>query len=232
MAIEVTATPRGVQGRGASRRLRHSGRVPAILYGADKAPQNIELDHNELAQHLKHESFHASILSLSVEGEKHQVLLRDVQMHPWRAQVLHVDFQRVARDRKIHMKVPLHFLNQEIAPGVKTGGGAVNHVLSEIDVSCLPDDLPEFIEVDLSNLQLGHSIHLSELTLPKGVESTQLRGGDDAVVVTIVVPRVEVEPEVEAAAQVEGAVATPAAPAPGAEKAEPEKEKKKEGDKK
>ena len=232
MAIEVTATPRGVQGRGASRRLRHSGRVPAVLYGADKAPQNIELDHNELAQHLKHESFHASILSLSVEGEKHQVLLRDVQMHPWRAQVLHVDFQRVARDRKIHMKVPLHFLNQEIAPGVKTGGGAVNHVLSEIDVSCLPDDLPEFIEVDLSNLQLGHSIHLSELTLPKGVESTQLRGGDDAVVVTIVVPRVEVEPEVEAAAQVEGAVATPAAPAPGAEKAEPEKEKKKEGDKK
>ena len=232
MAIEVTATPRGVQGRGASRRLRHSGRVPAILYGADKPAQNIELDHNELAQHLKHESFHASILSLSVEGEKHQVLLRDVQMHPWRAQVLHVDFQRVARDRKIHMKVPLHFLNQEIAPGVKTGGGAVNHVLSEIDVSCLPDDLPEFIEVDLSNLQLGHSIHLSELTLPKGVESTQLRGGDDAVVVTIVVPRVEVEPEVEAAAQVEGAVATPAAPAPGAEKAEPEKEKKKEGDKK
>ncbi len=236
MAIEVTATPRGVQGRGASRRLRHSGRVPAILYGADKPAQNIELDHNELAQHLKHESFHASILSLSVEGEKHQVLLRDVQMHPWRAQVLHVDFQRVARDRKIHMKVPLHFLNQEIAPGVKTGGGAVNHVLSEIDVSCLPDDLPEFIEVDLSNLQLGHSIHLSELTLPKGVESTQLRGGDDAVVVTIVVPRVEVEPEVEAAPAVEGAVATPVTPVPGAEKAEPEKEKekekKKEGDKK
>ena len=232
MAIEVTATPRGVQGRGASRRLRHSGRVPAILYGADKPAQNIELDHNELAQHLKHESFHASILTLTVEGEKHQVLLRDVQMHPWRAQVLHIDFQRVARDRKIHMKVPLHYLNQEIAPGVKTGGGAVNHVLSEIDVSCLPDDLPEFIEIDLSNLQLGHSIHLSELTLPKGVESTQLRGGDDAVVVTIVVPRVEVEPEVEAAPAVEGAVATPAAPAPGAEKAEPEKEKKKEGDKK
>ena len=233
MAIEVSATPRGVQGRGASRRLRHSGRVPAILYGADKPAQNIELDHNELAQHLKHESFHASILTLTVEGEKHQVLLRDVQMHPWRAQVLHIDFQRVARDRKIHMKVPLHYLNQEIAPGVKTGGGAVNHVLSEIDVSCLPDDLPEFIEVDLSNLQLGHSIHLSELTLPKGVESTQLRGGDDAVVVTIVVPRVEVEPEVEAAPAVEGAVATPAAaPAPGAEKAEPEKEKKKEGDKK
>jgi len=228
MAIEVNATTRGVQGRGASRRLRHGGRVPGTLYGAGKPAQNIELDHKDLAQHLKHESFHASILTLSVAGEKQQVLLRDVQMHPWRAQVLHVDFQRVARDRKIHMKVPLHFLNQEIAPGVKTGGGAVNHVLSEIDVSCLPDDLPEFIEVDLSNLQLGHSIHLSELQLPKGVESTQLRSSD-AVVVTIVMPRAEVEPEAEAA-PVEGAVAAaPAAPA-GAEKAEPEK--KKEGDKK
>jgi large subunit ribosomal protein L25 len=228
MAIEVNATTRGVQGRGASRRLRHGGRVPGTLYGAGKPAQNIELDHKDLAQHLKHESFHASILTLSVAGEKQQVLLRDVQMHPWRAQVLHVDFQRVARDRKIHMKVPLHFLNQEIAPGVKTGGGAVNHVLSEIDVSCLPDDLPEFIEVDLSNLQLGHSIHLSELQLPKGVESTQLRSSD-AVVVTIVMPRAEVEPEAEVA-PVEGAVAAAPAPAAGTEKAEPEK--KKEGDKK
>jgi len=230
MAIEVTATPRGVQGRGASRRLRHGGRVPGVLYGAGKDAQNIELDHNELVQHLKQESFHASILSLTVDGEKQQVLLRDLQMHPWRAQVLHIDFQRVARDRKIHMKVPLHFMNQEIAPGVKTGGGAVNHVLSDIDVSCLPDDLPKYIEVDLSNLQLGHSIHLSELNMPKGVESTQLRGGDDAVVVTIVMPRVEVEPEVEAAAaEAAAAAAVAAAPAAGAEK---EGEKKKEGDKK
>ena len=234
MAIEVNAIPREVQGRGASRRLRHGGRVPGVLYGAGKPAQSIELDHNELAHHLRQESFHASILTLSVNGDKQQVLLRDLQMHPWRAQVLHIDFQRVARDRKIHMKVPLHFMNQEIAPGVKTGGGAVNHVLSEIDVSCLPDDLPEFIEVDLSNLQLGHSIHLSELSYPKGVESTQLRGGDDAVVVTIVMPRAEVEPEPEAVA-VEGAVAAPAVPAAGAEKApEVEKEtapKKKEGDK-
>ncbi len=232
MAIEVNATARGVQGRGASRRLRHGGRVPGILYGAGKPAQNIELDHNELAQHLKQESFHASILTLSMNGSKEQVLLRDLQMHPWRAQVLHIDFQRVARDRKIHMRVPLHFMNQEIAPGVKTGGGAVNHVVSDIDISCLPDDLPEFIEVDLSNLQLGQSIHLSELKLPKGVESTQLRGGDDAVVVTIVLPRVEAEPEAEAA-PVEGAAPVPGAPAAG-EKVEPEKEKekKKEGDKK
>jgi large subunit ribosomal protein L25 len=232
MAIEVNATPRGVRGRGASRRLRHTGRVPGILYGADKPAQNIELDHNQLAQHLKHESFHASILTLSMNGDKQQVLLRDLQMHPWRAQVLHIDFQRVARDRKIHMKVPLHFKNAEIAPGVKTGGGTVNHVMSELDIICLPDDLPEFIEIDLSNLQLGHSIHLSELTLPKGVESVQLRSGDDAVVATIVVPRIEVEPEVEAAAAEAAAVAaaTAAAPAAGTEKAEPEK--KKEGDKK
>jgi large subunit ribosomal protein L25 len=233
MAIEVNATPRGVQGRGASRRLRHGGRVPGILYGADRPAQNIEVDHNELAQHLKLESFHASILTLSLNGDKHQVLLRDVQMHPWRAQVLHVDFQQVARDRKIHMKVPLHFKNAEIAPGVKTGGGAVNHVLSELDISCLPDDLPEFVEVDLSNLQLGHSIHLSEIKLPKGVESVQLRSGDDAVVATIVVPRVEVEPEVEAAAADAAAAAAAAAAAPvaGAEKAEPEKEKEKEREK-
>jgi large subunit ribosomal protein L25 len=210
--------------------------VPGVLYGGDKPAENIELDHNELAQHLKLESFHASILSLSVNGTKQQVLLRDVQMHPWRAQVLHVDFQRVARDRKIHMKVPLHFKNADSAPGVKTGGGTVNHVLTELDIICLPDDLPEFIEIDLSNLQLGSSIHLSEISLPKGVESSQLRSGDDAVVVTIVVPRAEVEPEVEAAAAVDAAAAgaaVPGAPAAGAEKAEPEKEKekKKEGDK-
>jgi large subunit ribosomal protein L25 len=224
MAIEVNATARGVDGRGASRRLRHAGRVPAVLYGGGKDAENIELDHKEISQHLKHEAFHASILTLAMNGQKQQVLLRDVQMHPWRAQVLHVDFQRVARDRKIHMKVPLHFMNQEIAPGVKTGGGAVNHVLTEIDVSCLPDDLPEYIEVDLAEMQVGHSIHLSQLKMPKGVESTQLRGGDDAVVVTIAVPRGEVE--AEAAAPAEGAVA--AAPA-AAEKAD---DKKKEGDKK
>jgi large subunit ribosomal protein L25 len=231
MAIEVSATPRETQGRGASRRLRHTGRVPGILYGAGKPAQNIELDHNELAQHLKQESFHASILTLKMNGDKQQVLLRDLQMHPWQARVLHIDFQRVAKDRKIHMKVPLHFINEDMAPGVKTGGGSINHVMTEIDITCLPDDLPNYIEVDLSNLQIGHSIHLSDLQLPKGVESVQLRSKDDAVVVTITIPRAEVEPEAEAAAPVEGAVAgaAPAAAAPAAgESKEPEK---KEGDK-
>ena len=157
----------------------------------------IELDHKDLALKLKQEAFHASILSLNLGSQKQQVLLRDYQMHPWRLQVLHVDFQRVAKDQKIHMKVPLHFVNAEIAPGVKVGGGSVNHVLTELDIICLPDDLPEYIEVDLSNLQMGHSIRLSELTLPKGVESSQLRGGDDAVVVTIPVPRAEAPVEEE-----------------------------------
>jgi large subunit ribosomal protein L25 len=226
MAIEVNAAPRSTQGKGASRRLRQAARVPGIVYGGGQPAANVEVDHKELLQHLRQEAFHASILQLNLEGSKLQVLLRDYQMHPWRQQVMHVDFQRVAKDRKIHMKVPLHFANAEAAPGVKTGGGSVNHVLTEIDVTCLPDDLPEYIEVDLSNLQMGHSIRLSELSLPQGVESSQLRGGDDAVVVTIPVPKAEVV--VEEVAPVTTAVAAPAAAAPAPEKAEGEKEKEKE----
>jgi large subunit ribosomal protein L25 len=230
MAIEVNAMPRSTQGKGASRRLRHAQRVPGILYGGGQAAASIEVDHKELAQHLKHEAFHASILTLNMEGSKLPVLLRDYQMHPWRRQVLHVDFQRVAKDRKIHMKIPLHFVNAEVAPGVKTGGGSVNHVLTEIDVTCLPDDLPEYIDVDLSNLQMGHSIRLSELKLPQGVESSQLRGGDDAVVATIPVPKAEpvVEEEVAPVTTAVAAAPAAAAPAPAPEKAEGEKEEKKD----
>jgi large subunit ribosomal protein L25 len=223
MAIEVNATVRSAQGRGASRRLRHSGRVPGIVYGAGKQALQIDLDHKELFQQLRKETFHASILTLNVGSEKQQVLLRDYQMHPWREQVVHVDFQRVAKDRKIHMKVPLHFKNAEIAPGVKTGGGSVQHILTELDVSCLPDDLPEYVEVDLAELQLGHALHLSELRLPTGVESVQLRGGDDAVVASIPVPRAEAVVEEEAAAVVPAAVPTAAAPAAAA----PEKKEEK-----
>jgi large subunit ribosomal protein L25 len=226
MAIEVTAIPRAAQGKGASRRLRHTGRVPGILYGAGQPAQAIELDHKDLALKLKQEAFHASILALNLGSDQHQVLLRDYQMHPWRLQVLHVDFQRVAKDQKIHMRVPLHFTNAEIAPGVKVGGGSVNHVLTELDVVCLQDDLPEYVEVDLSNLQMGHSIRLSELTLPKGVESSQLRGGDDAVVVTIPVPRAETPVEEEVAAAVPVA-AVPVVTEKKDEKKEDKKEEKK-----
>ncbi len=195
MAIEVNAMLRSTQGKGASRRLRHAAKVPGVVYGGGQDAQSIELDHKELRQQLKLEAFHASILSLSLDGQKQQVLLRDYQMHPWRMEVLHVDFQRVAADRKIHMKVPLHFMNQESAPGVKLGGGTVSHVQSEIDVSCLPADLPEYVEVDIGEMQSGQSLHLSDLKLPSGVESVALRGGDDLVVVTIQVPRGEAAAE-------------------------------------
>ena len=223
MAIEVNATPRATQGKGASRRLRHQERVPGILYGGGRPAQNIEVNHKELSLHLKHEAFHASILTLNLEGEKQQVLLRDIQMHPWRTAVLHVDFQRVAKDKKIHMRVPLHFINADLSPGVKASGGTINHVMAELDVMCLPDDLPNYIEVDLSNLELGHSIHISNLQLPQGVVSTQLRGGDDAVVATVVVPKVEVEPEVEAVAAADAAAAAAPAGEPSAEAKEGEK---------
>src|SRR5262245_8726230 len=152
MKIEVNAFPRVQPGSSANRRLRLGGRVPGIIYGAGKDAQNVELDHHTLIRQLKQEAFHASILDLTVNGEKMQVLLRDYQMHPWRQQILNVDFQRVDRNRKIHMEIPLHFLNAEIAPGVKTGGGVVQHAMNELDIQCLPDDLPAFIEVDLANM--------------------------------------------------------------------------------
>jgi large subunit ribosomal protein L25 len=231
--IEVSAMSRSLQGTGASRRLRGTGKVPGIVYGGERPAQNIEIDHNTLFHQLKQEAFHASILSMDVEGKTDRVLLRDVQMHPWKQLILHVDFMRVSANKKIHMSVPLHFVNAEISPGVKTGGGIVNHVMNEIDISCLPDDLPEFIEVDLKDLELGHSVHLAELKMPKGVESVQQVRGENAVVATVQVPRamVEAEPVVAVAAEgaaVEGAAAAAAAPAAG-DKKEPEK---KEGDKK
>lgn len=189
MKFEVTATARKTQGTGASRRLRHAGRVPAIVYGANQPPVTIELDHNAIYHQLKHEAFHASILTLDVDGNKEQVLLRDVQMHPWKPLVMHLDFQRVNPNQKIHMKVPLHFVGADVAPGVKLAGGNITHVMNEVEVSCLPKDLPEFIEVDLSGLQAGHSLHLSEIKLPPGVEFVELRHGNDAAVASCVVPR-------------------------------------------
>ncbi|MFN0039788.1 MAG: 50S ribosomal protein L25/general stress protein Ctc [Burkholderiales bacterium] len=214
--MEVNAVSRTLQGTGASRRLRNTGKVPGIIYGGDLPAQNVELDHNSLYHQLKLEAFHASILNMNMDGKTDRVLLRDVQMHPWKQLILHVDFQRVSANRKIHMKVPLHFVNAEIAPGVKTGGGIVTHVMNEIDITCLPDDLPEFIEVDLQTLELGHSVHLADLKIPKGVESVQLVRGDDAVVATVQVPRAIVEPEPSVVAAATEGAAEGAAPAAGA----------------
>lgn len=170
MEIEVIAYKRDAQGSSASRRLRRAGKVPGIVYGGNAAPMQIELDHNALYHALRKESFHASVLSLIVDGNKESVLLRDAQWHPYKQQVLHVDFQRVDKDHKIHVKVPLHFLNAEIAPGVKLGGGKPHHIMNELDVQCLPGSLPEFIEVDMGALEVGHSIHANDLKLPAGVE--------------------------------------------------------------
>ena len=206
MKIEFTAFPRAHQGTGPSRRMRRTGRVPGVVYGAGRDSQAIEVDHNALARHLKMETFHASILDMTLDGSKERVLLRDVQMHPWKAEVLHVDFQRVAADQKIHMKVPLHFVNADVCPGAKEGG-VVSHVMNDVDIQCLPDDLPEFVEVDLSTLNLGDSIHVTELTMPKGVELVARVRADNPVVVTVQVPRAAVE-EVTAEAAAAAAATT------------------------
>ena len=186
----VKANARSMQGTGASRRLRRDGKVPAVLYGGHKDARMIEVDHKDTLMNLKHEAFHSSILDMDIDGEKEKVLLRDVQMHPWKSQILHIDFQRVSAKEKIHMKVPLHFINEEIAPGVKLGGGLINHIATDIEITCLPADLPEYIEVDLGSLELGQSIHMSQIKFPSGVESVQLaRGGEDLGLVAIQTPR-------------------------------------------
>ena len=208
MKIEISATSRKAQGTGASRRLRKAGRVPGIVYG-NSEPIMIELDHNNLYHALRKEAFHASILTLDNEGKKEMVLLRDFQMHPFRQQVLHIDFERVLADKKIHMKVPLHFVNADTAPGVKSGG-VISHVLSELTIACLPAALPEFIEVDLGALTLGHSFHVSDVKLPKGLEIAGHHHAADAVV-TVQVPRGAVEAAAEAAAADAAADAKPAA---------------------
>lgn len=167
--MKVIAFARNEQGSGASRRLRRAGQTPGIIYGGTAAPEAITLDHNALYHALKKEAFHSSILDLEVEGKSQKVLLRDFQVHAYKQIVLHVDFQRVDGSKAIHTKVPLHFVNAEVSPAVKLGGAVISHVLNELDVTCLPGNLPEFIEVDLSKLEAGASVHLNELTLPKGV---------------------------------------------------------------
>jgi large subunit ribosomal protein L25 len=198
MAIEITARKREMQGTGAARRLRRLGRVPGIVYGGDQDALNIELDHKDLYLNLRNERFHASILTLDVAGSKEQVLLRAVNMHPYKMQVQHVDFQRVLKNKKLHMKVPLHFTNAEKSPGVKDQSGVVSHVLNELDITCFPDDLPEFIEVDLGNLAVGNSVHARDLALPKGVELA-IKKDENPVVATVVVPQLITEEEETAA---------------------------------
>ena len=233
MKIEVVAYPRTQQGTGASRRLRGSGRVPGIVYGANKPAQPVELNQQALLKHLKMEAFHASILDMTVDGAKEQVVLRDYQMHPWKPMVLHVDFQRIDKTKRIHMRVPLHFTNADVSPGVKLGGGMVQHVMNEIEIQCLPDDLPEYIEVDLKDLEVGDSIHVNELVLPKGVEPIAKLKHDNPAVVTVQVPKAMVVEEEAAAPVTEiiGEAAAEGAAVGGTEGEKKETEKKESGKK-
>ena len=212
MAIEVVAQSRKLQGTGASRRLRREGKVPGIVYGGSQPAVTIELDHNALFHHLRNEKFHASILMLKMDGSTEQVLLRAVNMHPFKLQVQHIDFQRVSAKEKIHMKVPLHFVNAEASPAVKVSGGIISHVLNELEVRCLPADLPEFIEVDLSQLEINDSIHVRDVKLPNGVE-LGLRGGENPPVATAQIPKAAIEEEEAAAAAAAAAGVEGAAPA-------------------
>jgi len=196
--MKVIAFPRKEQGSGASRRLRNAGQTPAIIYGGTTDPVAIALDHNALYHALKKEAFHSSILDMEIEGKVEKVLLRDFQMHAYKQLVLHADFQRVDPNKKIHVKVPLHFVNAEVSPAVKLGGAIISHVMNELDVSCLPGDLPEFVEVDLSKVEAGASVHLSDITLPKGITAVT---HDNPTIATASVPAGQVAAEEAAAGE-------------------------------
>lgn len=224
---ELKAEIRSVKGKGASRRLRRDGeQLPAIIYGGEKDSIPLTLNHREVMKALENEAFYSHILTLHVNGQKEKVVLKDLQRHPYKPRMVHMDFLRVGH-QKITMHVPIHFLGGDVAPGVKTGGGIVSHLMTSVDVRCMPDDLPEYLEVDISKLDLNESIHLSQIKLPKGVEILQLAHGveHDLPVVNIHVPRAVIEEEVvtevvetEEAAEATAAEGTTAAPAKGGEK--------------
>ena len=202
--MKFVAFERAKNGTGASRRLRITGRTPGIVYGGEGEPQLIELDHNALWHALKKEAFHATVLDMELNGKESKVLLRDVQYHPYKQMAMHVDFQRVDATTKLHMKVPLHYSGQENSPAVKVDACLINLVITELEVACLPADLPEFISVDLSHLKKGVSLHLNDITLPSGVKPVT-HGKVNPVLVSVVAVAAESE-------------AAPAAPAPAAKK--------------
>src|SRR3970040_1319867 len=188
--FELSAEARDVKGKGADRRLRRVGKVPAVMYGAGKDAVMLSLDHNTLYHQVKNEAFYSSILTVKVGADQEQAVLRDMQMHPFKPRIAHLDLQRISATEKLHMRVPLHFLNQESAPGVKQQGGIVNHLMSEVDITCLPKDLPEYLTIDLGEMNLNDSVHLSGIKLPEGVTITSFaHGGDDLPVGAITAVR-------------------------------------------
>jgi large subunit ribosomal protein L25 len=229
----VGAETRNDQGKGASRRLRRAGKVPAILYGGKGEPSNIMLEQLKLLTVIDDERFYSSIVTLKLDGKEQQAIIKDVQMHPAKNAVLHVDLQRVLADQPIRIRLPIHFLNQASCPGVKTEGGQVSHLRSDVEISCLPKDLPEALEVDMANMHLNDTIFLKDVKVPPGVTIPELATGRDIPVVSIHAPRAE-EPEpaaAEAAAAAPAAAAAKAAPAAAA-KAAPAAAAKKDAGKK
>ena len=209
MSIELNAELRTDMGKGASRRLRRANKLPAIVYGAGKDPENLTLEQKDVQYKLQYEAFYTQVLELNVAGKKQEVLLRDLQHHPFKQDILHMDFQRVDAKKEVHVNVPLHFINEDVSVGVKQEGGAISHIVTEVEIVCLPKDIPEFIEVDLSDMHMGQILHLSDLKLPAGVEVLALKQGEehDTAVATIHVRKggAEIEAGEEAAEAAEEA---------------------------
>ncbi len=208
MSFELNATLREDQGKGASRRLRHANVLPAIVYGAGKDPVSITLQQKDIQHKLPDESFYSQVLSLNIEGKAEDVLIRDIQHHPYKMEVMHMDFIRIDAKKVVHVFSQLHFSGEDVAPGAKTEDGVVNHIITEVEVECLPKDIPEFIAVDLSEMHVGDIIHLSDLKLPEGVEILALKQGEehDTAVVGMHVRKVveEIEDEAPEAPETEG----------------------------
>lgn len=205
--LEINAELRTEVGKGASRRLRHAEKIPAIVYGADKDPQILVLEHKDVIKALENEAFFSQIIDLKITGKPQQVVLKDMQRHVFKPKIMHMDFLRIKAGEAITMLIPLHFIGEDVAPGVKLGGGVVSHALSEVEVKCLPKDLPQFIELDVSNMELNDTLHLSDLKMPKDVELTVLAQGEeyDQPVVTVHLPKIIEEPvEEEVVAEEEG----------------------------
>ncbi|MCA1804515.1 MAG: 50S ribosomal protein L25/general stress protein Ctc [Xanthomonadaceae bacterium] len=202
--FQLNAEKREDMGKGASRRLRRAGRVPAIVYGLDQAPEAISMTQNQVLKHLENEAFYSQIITVNLDGKSTQAVLRDLQRHPFKSYIVHMDLQRVDMNQAVHVHVPLHFINEEICVGVKAGG-MVSHEVIEVEISCLPKDLPEFIEVDIGKLDVGDSLHLSDLQLPAGTSLLELARGEDhdLAVVSIHAKKVSDE-EVEGEAEGEG----------------------------
>jgi large subunit ribosomal protein L25 len=199
--FEIEAQVRHDAGKGASRRLRREGKLPAILYGGGKPPQNLMLAHDPVMHSLEHEAFYSHILNVKVDGKVERAVLKDLQRHPCKRIILHMDLQRVSEDEKLRMRVPLHFIGEDKAPGIKQGGGIVSHLLTEVEISCLPKNLPEYLEVDVSKLNVNETLHMSDIRRPEGVELIELSHGaeHDQPVVSIHLPRAAIEAEAGAA---------------------------------